>query len=147
MNPSNKKDSQKLCWLAGLTLPTIFCLTIIFTLCWIHKGTRVKVSIWRRSVKELLCLYAKTSKSEKCARNTFHYVFISKQDKYTLGCAPPDPPPTRPQHSLQSNHRKKNKRDLVKIRTRITRNRQVSILPYIMYASFLPSYKASSTME
>lgn len=53
--------------------------------------------------------------------------------------APPTQPPEQPPE--------KNKRDLVKIRTRITRNRQVSILPYIMYASFLPSYKASSTME
>lgn len=54
-------------------------------------------------------------------------------------CAPPDPPPTRPQHSLHSllfsfrtKPPEKNKRDLAKIRTRITRNGQVSILPYII---------------
>ena len=62
----------------------------------------------------------------------------------------PYPPPTQPPFSvvfIQNQTTGKNKRDLVKIRTRITRNRQLSIFPYIIYASFLPSYKASSTME
>ena len=135
--------------LAGLTLIKHLLNHNLCTLCIMkrsyEKGTRVKVSIWRRSVKGLLSLYAKPPKSEECAHNAFHYVFISIRDK--LGMRTPDPPrpaPTQPSFSvvfIQNQNTGKNKRDLVKIRTRITRNRRVSSLAYVIYViSLLVQY-------
>lgn len=65
---------------------------------------------------------------------TFSLVFETSWE-----CAPrtrPRPAPTQPSFSvvfIQNQNTGKNKRDLLKIRTRITGNRRVSILAYVIY--------------